>query len=402
MKKTIIYTALLCLMGMVHAQVDSSKSTDTSDVESFEEVLVSSQRFQQKRKETPRQIEVVSAKRLSELQPATLGDALINTGQVFVQKSQMGGSSPVLRGFEASRVLMVIDGVRMNNATYRAGHLQDIITIDPFILDRMEVNFGAGSTLYGSDALGGVLYFKTKDPSLGEFSVKPTATMRYLSASNSVIGNVGLKVQSKKVGLLLSATRSQFGDLRSGSKNYSDWDTFGLLPRYVGQVNGRDTVLVNADPHVQKGTGYAQTDLFAKLYAKTGKVEHLLNWQQSMSDLVPRYDRMSQFSNGKPVYGRWDYAPQNRSFLSYTARMGAEKHHTRLVLAQQSTAVARVTRNFGSLVERKQRDDVTMRTVNLDRHDAFGKSFVLNSGIEMVWNAVNSVGINKNISTLAE
>jgi hemoglobin/transferrin/lactoferrin receptor protein len=82
--------------------------------------------------------------------------------------------------------------------------------------------------------------------------------------------------------------------------------------------------------------------------------------------------------------------------------VGAEKHHTRLVLAQQSTAVSRVTRNFGSLVERTQRDDVTMRTVNLDRHDAFGKSFVLNSGIEMVWNAVNSVGINKNISTLAE
>jgi hemoglobin/transferrin/lactoferrin receptor protein len=250
MKKTIIYTALLCLMGMVHAQVDTRKSTDTTDVESFEEILVSSQRFQQRRKETPRQIEVVSAKRLSELQPATLGDALINTGQVFVQKSQMGGSSPVLRGFEASRVLMVIDGVRMNNATYRAGHLQDIITIDPFILDRMEVNFGAGSTLYGSDALGGVLYFKTKDPSLGEFSVKPTATMRYLSASNSVIGNVGLKVQSKKVGLLLSATRSQFGDLRSGSKNYSDWDTFGLLPRYVGRVNGRDTVLVLSLIHI--------------------------------------------------------------------------------------------------------------------------------------------------------
>ncbi|MEY4543256.1 MAG: hypothetical protein RL411_1333, partial [Bacteroidota bacterium] len=106
-------------------RVDSTKvnRADTTDVESFEEVLVSSQRFAQKRKDSPRQIEVVSAKRLAELQPATLGDALISTGQVFVQKSQMGGSSPVLRGFEASRVLMVIDGVRMNNATFRAGHL---------------------------------------------------------------------------------------------------------------------------------------------------------------------------------------------------------------------------------------------------------------------------------------
>ncbi|MCX6176211.1 MAG: TonB-dependent receptor plug domain-containing protein, partial [Bacteroidetes bacterium] len=397
MKKTILTAAVMCLMGIGYGQENSSprvntikNNADTTDVESFDEVLVSSQRFAQKRKDSPRQIEVVSAKRLAELQPATLGDALINTGQVFVQKSQMGGSSPVLRGFEASRVLMVIDGVRMNNATYRAGHLQDIITIDQFILDRMEVNFGAGSTLYGSDALGGVLYFKKKDATLGKFEAKPNATVRYLSASNSMIGNAGLKIQSEKVGLLLSATRSQFGDLRSGRKNYSDWDTFGLLPKYVTQINGRDTVLVNDDPQLQKGTGYSQTDLFAKLFAKTGKIEHTVNFQKSMSDLIPRYDRMSQFNNGKPVYGRWDYTPQNRNYLSYIAKMGSVDHNTRLTLAQQSTEVARVTRNFGSKTERTQKDDVTMRTVNLDRHDQLSASFTLNSGIEMVWNEVTS------------
>lgn len=402
MFRFLFATAFYCVSITAYGQVDSKISSDTADIESFEEILLSSQRFQQKRKETPRQIEVVSAKRLSELQPATLGDALINTGQVFVQKSQMGGGSPVLRGFEASRVLMVIDGVRMNNATYRAGHLQDIITIDPFILDRLEVNFGAGSTLYGSDALGGVLYFKTKDATLGEFSVKPSATVRYQSASNSVIGNVGLKVQSEKVGLLLSATRSQFGDLRSGSKNYSDWDTFGMLPRYVSQVNGRDTVLLNDDPQRQKGTGYAQTDLFAKIFTKTGKVEHMVNLQKSMSDIIPRYDRMSQFNNGKPVYGRWDYAPQNREYISYTAKAGSEDHHTRLTLAHQRIEVGRVTRNFDEVMERIQRDAVRMRTVNVDRHDQLSASFTLNSGVEMVWNAVKSVGINKNISTLAE
>ena len=410
LNQTMALLLLLLIPGMVYGQenslprVDSAKVNlvDTTDVESFDEVLVSSQRFAQKRKDSPRQIEVVSAKRLAELQPATLGDALINTGQVFVQKSQMGGSSPVLRGFEASRVLMVIDGVRMNNATFRAGHLQDIITIDPFILDRMEVNFGAGSTLYGSDALGGVLYFKTKDATLGKFEVKPNATVRYLSASNSMIGNAGLKIQSEKVGLLLSATRSQFGDLRSGSKNYSDWDTFGLLSKYVTQINGRDTVLVNDDPQLQKGTGYSQTDLFAKVFAKTGKIEHTVNFQKSMSDLIPRYDRMSQFDNGKPVYGRWDYTPQNRNYLSYIAKTGSVDHHIRLTLAQQSTEVARVTRNFGSKTERTQKDDVMMRTVNLDRHDQLSTSFTLNSGIEMVWNEVTSVGINKNISTLAE
>lgn len=410
MKKTMLAIAVTCLMGMVYGQenrspkADANKesSIDTSDVESFEEVLVSSQRFAQKRKDSPRQIEVVGAKRLAELQPATLGDALINTGQVFVQKSQMGGSSPVLRGFEASRVLMVMDGVRVNNATYRAGHLQDIITINPFILDRMEVNFGSGSTLYGSDALGGVIYFKTKDPSLGKFQIVPNATVRYQSVSKSTIGNLGLQIQSKNVGAIFSATRSNFGDLRSGSKNYSDWDNFGFLPRYVTQINGVDTVLRNDDPQIQKGTGYSQTDLFAKVFAKTGGFYHTVNVQKSMADLIPRYDRMSQFNNGIPVYGRWDYAPQNRQFLSYTMKNGSEEHNTRLVLAQQETEVARVTRNFKSVTERTQLDRVKMSTLNLDRHDKIGSRFTLNSGLEYVINDVDSKGTNRNINTQVE
>jgi hemoglobin/transferrin/lactoferrin receptor protein len=167
-------------------------------------------------------------------------------------------------------------------------------------------------------------------------------------------------------------------------------------------MNGRDTMLVNDDPQLQKGTGYSQTDLFAKLFVKTGKIEHTVNFQKSMSDVIPRYDRMSEFRNGKPVYGRWDYAPQNRNYLSYIAKRGSIDHNTRLTLAQQRTEVARITRNFGAVMERIQRDAVRMRTVNLDRHDQLSASFTLNSGVEMVWNAVKSVGINKNISTLAE
>src|SRR6185503_17573828 len=93
----------------------------------------------------------------------TSGDVLANTGNVFVQKSQLGGGSPSMRGFEASRVLIVVDGVRMNNAIYRAGHLQDVMTLDAQMLDRTELVFGPASTMYGSDALGGVMHFYTKN-----------------------------------------------------------------------------------------------------------------------------------------------------------------------------------------------------------------------------------------------
>ena len=77
--------------------------------------------------------------------PQTAADLLAQTGAVFIQKSQLGGGSPMIRGFATNRVLLVVDGVRMNNAIYRSGNLQNIISIDPLSIETAEVIFGPGS-----------------------------------------------------------------------------------------------------------------------------------------------------------------------------------------------------------------------------------------------------------------
>src|SRR3989338_8011325 len=132
-------------------------------------------------------------------QPATItiADVMSNQGNVFVQKSQLGGGSPVIRGFETNKVLMVIDGVRMNNAIYRGGHLQNIVTLDNASFDKVEILFGAGSVIYGSDALGGVMHFYTKNPLLSsndKLLVKANAFTRYQSAANGYTGHVDVSV----------------------------------------------------------------------------------------------------------------------------------------------------------------------------------------------------------------
>ena len=98
----------------------------------------------------------------------TTGDLLQNSGQVHLQMSQQGGISPVLRGFEANRVLLVVDGVRMNNAIYRSGHLQNAGTLDPFAIAQTQVVMGPSSVMYGSDALGGVVHFLTRRPAFSQ------------------------------------------------------------------------------------------------------------------------------------------------------------------------------------------------------------------------------------------
>ena len=154
----------------------------------LDEVVVSATRFEEKQSHVPQPIAIISTKEIGFMNQPTTAEVLQNTGQVLVQKSQLGGGSPIIRGFEASRVLMVVDGVRMNNAIYRAGHLQNVLTIDNFMLDRAEIAFGPSSVMYGSDALGGTMNFITKKPLLGDSllstNIKANAIARYSSGFN--------------------------------------------------------------------------------------------------------------------------------------------------------------------------------------------------------------------------
>jgi hemoglobin/transferrin/lactoferrin receptor protein len=100
----------------------------------MEEFVVSAVKFKEKKEESPYTIDVLGPEQLQTTAYQTSADILLESGNVMVQKSQGGGGSPIMRGFEANRILLVVDGVRMNNAIYRSGHLQNSITIDRNIM----------------------------------------------------------------------------------------------------------------------------------------------------------------------------------------------------------------------------------------------------------------------------
>lgn len=405
MKKITTMIVALAAIHTVFAQEKGKpEQNDSSEIESFDEVLISSQRLGASRANTTRQIEVITAKQMELAQQPTMAEVLGQTGHVFVQKSQLGGGSPVLRGFEASRVLLVVDGVRMNNATYRAGHLQDIITVDQFMLERTEVFFGSGSTQYGSDALGGVIYLKTRDPRFTDQKFRllsANANLRYMSASKSRIANINLEMGGKKVALLLSVTNSDFGNLRSGQRrNYSAWDTFGKQNYWVYRGRNGDTMLPNTDPYEQRGTAYSQSDIFSKLSVKTGKYTHMLNAQASLSSRIPRYDRLTDVAGGALRFARWEYAPQNRSYLSYTLLFPeGKKFSQRLILSNQMTKVGRLTRRFRNNNELLQTDQVIMSALNYDARYQVNAKLQLQGGAEVVHNDVSSKASIRNIIT---
>ena len=166
-------------ISAVHAQ------KDTMPQQELEAVTVYYNRWERQVNEVPNRIAKINLKQLRLQNPQTMADALAASGEVFIQKSQMGGGSPMIRGFATNRVLMVVDGVRMNNAIYRSGNIQNVISFDPLALEDAEVIFGPGSLMYGSDAIGGVMDFHTLSPKLANKGslVQGSALTRYASAN---------------------------------------------------------------------------------------------------------------------------------------------------------------------------------------------------------------------------
>jgi hemoglobin/transferrin/lactoferrin receptor protein len=234
MKKLFTFSALLCFFLHSRAQSDTT-------VKGLDEVIIYSGKFAERKKFVSQKVEVISARQIAQTNAQNVGDLLINTGNVFVQKSQQGGSSPVLRGFEASRVLLVVDGIRMNNAIYRAGHLQNVITVDQNMLERVEVLYGPASTLYGSDALGGVVLMRTKQPRLSTTNgllVTGSAFVRRSTANDEKTAHADVSFGGRSFAWLQSYNYSDFGDMRMGS-NYPDkYPNFGRRSQYIARVNG--------------------------------------------------------------------------------------------------------------------------------------------------------------------
>jgi hemoglobin/transferrin/lactoferrin receptor protein len=397
--RNIIATILFFgITSNLMAQKDSTKT--------LQEVVVFANKFPTPSKNIVQTIGLITDKNLMH-QQANTADILTASGQVFVQKSQLGGGSPVIRGFEASRVLLMVDGVRMNSAIFRAGHLQNIITVDNMILDRVEILYGPSSTMYGSDALGGVVNMFTKNPTLNtssQWKTNGNVVYRYANGQNENRTHVDVNIANNKWAYLTSFTNSSFGDLRQGNNRSSSYPNFGKRLFYVTNENGVDVVNSNTNSvNIQKTTGYTQTDLLQKvLFKPNDNTEHLLNIQLSNSSNINRYDRLTETaSNGTPTYAEWYYGPQVRNMVGYKlskTNLSGYFQEMTINANYQHLEESRISRKFKSSNKDFRLEKVDIVGVNADflHKDKNGE---VHFGVESYYDIVNSTAYRNNIST---
>ena len=397
MKKYIFYAVLLFpFLGF-------SQTVQDTAVTELSEVIISN-KVPKKFTQLPNQVEVITAKQIDFQNFQTTAEMLSNSGSLFVQKSQQGGGSPVIRGFEASRVLLTVDGVRMNNLIFRAGHLQNVITVDENMLENVGVFYGPSSTLFGSDALGGTVAMTTKSAKFLNGAGKKFSggiNTRYGSVNEEKSVAVNLNYATSNFASLTFFSFNDFGDLKMGKEKNHNGDYFGERPNYVSTVNGVDQLNVNSDKYTQVGSAYKQYNFMQKFAYKTNSgYLHGLNFQYSTTSNVNRYDRLTEKSSTGLKFAEWYYGPQERLLAIYSLQKEKAflNSDLKVNVAYQNVKESRHNRRFNNYNLQHNEENVDMFSVSLDLDKKFTKGELF-YGFESYYETLKSTAYANNINT---
>jgi hemoglobin/transferrin/lactoferrin receptor protein len=372
----------------------------------IDEYIISASKSRESSLIIPYMVDVLKDEMLMESTGFSAADILEETGNIMVQRTQGGGGSPILRGFEANKILLVVDGVRLNNAIYRSGHLQNSITIDHSILERTEIIFGPTSIMYGSDALGGVVHYYTRDPRMGTDSTTHLnihAYAQYASAMNGLSGHLDFSAGKKRWASLTSITYKDLGDTRIGRRRNPTLGDWGKVMNYVGQVNGVDSTMVNGNQLIQLNTGYSQLDILQKIrYTPSKYVDWILNLQYSTSSDIDRIDKLNDYSGTDLKYAEYYYGPQNRFLVSLKNVLKKDNPvftNMTTLAAFQRIDEDRYSRKFRNNELLTQQEDVMVFSLNFDLLKVWDAAHKLYYGAELNHNLVDSDAWYKNIQT---
>ncbi|MCY1721424.1 TonB-dependent receptor [Prolixibacteraceae bacterium Z1-6] len=301
--------------------------------------------------QSPDAVSVITNQELKNNAPRSMAEALIGATGVWMQKTNHGGGSPFVRGLTGNQTLLLIDGIRLNNATFRYGPNQYFNTIDVFSVDRVEVIRGKGSVMYGSDALGGAINVLTRTPQYtsGESRFGGKGQVKYMNKGMEKSGTGEVSYASKNFAISGNAHYKDFGDIYAGgSLGYE-------------RPSGYDENGVNLKAKVR----------FAESWQITSAFQYL------RQNNVGRYDQVAQ--RGYQIY-KYDLQIHRLSYAKvehYSENKWIRK--VKLTLSNQ----------YSDETRKKQKENSTTYTLENDAVKTNGISFENYSSISKIWEAVS-------------
>lgn len=357
------------LSALTTSVMDGTITSDTLLRDSLQEIIVTAQRREALAFQTPASVDILSSKTMRLRQARTTPEALVATSGVFNQTTSRAGS-PFLRGLTGNQTLLLIDGIRLNNATYRYGPNQYLNTIDPFSLDRLEVLKGGGSVGYGSDALGGVIHARTTAPTFA--SDKATWGSRtigqFQTQGMEQSGRAEVQYSGKNTAFLGGVTLRNFGDLIGGDATGKQHPT------------GYDEYAFNGTAKFRLGNRHFLTLAHQSIEQKDQPVFHKIQLENFLRNHFSIQKR--QLS-----YARWQHQPEGS-----TSRFTG-------TLSLQHTKEGRESQKRGSVVETLEEDRVRSVGASFQFESTPLTNLTLTTGAEAYHDLVNSTRIDRNTTS---
>jgi len=370
----ILINILLAFFPHYLISQNSTKNLEQDSLTShtLSEVVITANRFSSIRFNTANAIEVLKSKHIDQYQLRSTPDALSITPGVFVQKTNHGGGSPFLRGLTGNQNLQMIDGIRLNNATYRYGPNQYLNTIDVFCLDKIEVLRGNGSVQYGSDALGGTIQAISKDVVFNESHKWGSSLLtRFSTQKMEQTIHSDVKYSSLKAAFRGGLSLRNFGDLMGG-------DTTGM----------------------QSPNSYRELDIDLKGKLRFSKLSVLtIAYQHVHQENVDVYHKVV-----KENYAVNRIQPQSRrlAYLRLNQKLDAGVFKTLTITASmQNTEEGRESRKNGSNTLRTENDKVRTLALSAEAFTRKKDIWSASSGIEIYNDLVKSTRVDTDLSASA-
>lgn len=341
----------------------AQQSNDSLKLKEMEKVVVTAFRDKVKAKYIAATVHTLEESKVFNTGSRTVPEALQQINGVFVQKTNHGGGSPFVRGTTGNQVLVLIDGVRLNNSTFRFGPNQYMNTIDAFSIGSIEVAKGKGSVQYGSDAIGGVIQVLTKEPlfATGKPQWHGSGLVRYMTGDMDKTVRAEGNYASQKFAFGTGITIRKFGDIIGG-------DTTGK----------------------QSPSGYDEQAIDGKLKWKLSDNTQITAAHQSVfQHHVPVFHKVVLEN-----YAVNEMDPQQRS-LSYL-KINNENRNSSLARSIEATfsylymAEGRNSRKNNSTTLRKEKDIIRTLGASLDMSSVFSSIWTANTGTEFYNDNVNS------------
>lgn len=361
MKKVLTFFMAVCTVSALSAQQENVEKKDTTGL-SLREVVITAQRSRQENLVVPYSVNVLAQEDLSVFNPRTTPEALMGMNGVFIQKTNHGGGSPFVRGVTGNQTLVLIDGIRLNNSTFRYGPDQYLNTIDAYSINRIEVAKGTGSVQYGTDAIGGVVHVFTKEPhfATGKKVIAGKLIAKYMSGNMEKTVRGETSYSGKKLAILSGISKRSFGDIIGG-------DTTGK----------------------QSPSGYEEWSFDVKARIQLSEKMQLTLMNQFLrQQRVPVYHKIILEN-----FSRNEMEPQQR-WLSY-ARLNLQGNsslikETDLTISFQQGLEGRISQKNNSTILRRERDKTGTIGITADISSSFNKIWTANSGIEIYIDRVTS------------